>query len=382
MDHDESSGDERAGDGATFESLLKDSGYLSATMKRQILRTMVKSLPAPVQNRVKALKNLQMDYLNLEAKFYEEVYQIEKKYIALYQPIMEKRSKIIAGAVEPTEEEANYQSAGEEEDEEMSEKMREITLEMKKNSVMKVPDDVKGIPNFWLTVFKTTEVLADMIQPHDEPILKELHDIKIIHDANDMAYTLEFHFAANEFFSDTILTKKYFMRSELDKEDPFNFEGPEIYKCTGCVINWLPGKNVTVKTIKKKQKHKARGAVRTITKQVPNDSFFNFFSPPISNEEAKLDDDSQAILASDFEIGHFLRVRIIPKAILYFTGDYVDEDDDDDEEEEEEASEEETDSDEDGGDGGHHGHGHHGKMNKKGGGGANNQQQPAECKQQ
>lgn len=46
-----------------------------------------------------------------------------------------------------------------------------------------------------------------------------------------------------------------------------------------CAIDWKKGKNVTVKTIKKKQKHKGRGTVRTITKQVPNDSFFNFFSP-------------------------------------------------------------------------------------------------------
>lgn len=34
-----------------------------------------------------------------------------------------------------------------------------------------------------------------------------------------------------------------------------------------------------MKTIKKKQKHKGRGTVRTITKQVPNESFFNFFNP-------------------------------------------------------------------------------------------------------
>lgn len=46
-----------------------------------------------------------------------------------------------------------------------------------------------------------------------------------------------------------------------------------------CTIDWKKGKNVTVKTIKKKQKHKGRGTVRTITKQVPNESFFNFFSP-------------------------------------------------------------------------------------------------------
>lgn len=32
----------------------------------------------------------------------------------------------------------------------------------------------------------------------------------------------------------------------------------------------------------------------------------------------------------DFEIGHFLRARIIPKAVLYYTGDVVEDDDDDD----------------------------------------------------
>lgn len=47
-----------------------------------------------------------------------------------------------------------------------------------------------------------------------------------------------------------------------------------------CTIDWVKGKNVTLKTIKKKQKHKGRGTVRTVTKTVPNDSFFNFFTPP------------------------------------------------------------------------------------------------------
>ena len=36
----------------------------------------------------------------------------------------------------------------------------------------------------------------------------------------------------------------------------------------GCAINWKQGKNLTVKTVKKKQKHKSKGNVRTITKQV------------------------------------------------------------------------------------------------------------------
>lgn len=52
-----------------------------------------------------------------------------------------------------------------------------------------------------------------------------------------------------------------------------------ILPLSSCQIDWHKGKDVTVKTIKKKQKHKGRGTVRTVTKQVPNDSFFNFFNP-------------------------------------------------------------------------------------------------------
>lgn len=34
-------------------------------------------------------------------------------------------------------------------------------------------------------------------------------------------------------------------------------------------------------------------------------------------------------MGTDFEIGHFLRSRIIPKAVLYYTGDIVDDEDED-----------------------------------------------------
>ena len=93
------------------------------------------------------------------------------------------------------------------------------------------------------------------------------------------AFTLHFHFHANDFFTNTVLTKEYHMKCEPSEDDPFSFEGPEIYKCTGCAVNWKQGKNLTVKTVKKKQKHKSKGNVRTVTKTVKNDSFFNFFDP-------------------------------------------------------------------------------------------------------
>ena len=47
--------------------------------------------------------------------------------------------------------------------------------------------------------------------------------------------------------------------------------------------------------VKKKQKHKSKGSVRTITKQVKADSFFNFFEPPQvpDDPDAEVDEDTQ-----------------------------------------------------------------------------------------
>jgi len=38
----------------------------------------------------------------------------------------------------------------------------------------------------------------------------------------------------------------------------------------------------------------------------------------------------EALLTADFEIGHFFRESIIPRAVLYFTGEALEDDEDDD----------------------------------------------------
>lgn len=48
-----------------------------------------------------------------------------------------------------------------------------------------------------------------------------------------------------------------------------------------CKINWKEGKNITVRSMVKKQKNAKTGKERMITKTMPADSFFNFFSPPV-----------------------------------------------------------------------------------------------------
>ncbi|KPP70285.1 nucleosome assembly protein 1-like 4-like [Scleropages formosus] len=359
------------------------------------------SLPKSVKRRVNALKQLQVRCAHTEAKFYEEVHELERKYASLYQPLFDKRRDVITGTVEPTDAECEWRSDHEEE-EELSEELKKKACMEETKEAAPSEEDPKGIPEFWLTIFKNVDMLGDLLQEHDEPILKHLQDIKVkfSEPGQPMSFTLEFHFEPNSYFTNTVLTKVYKMKSEPDREDPFSFEGPEIIDCEGCEINWNKGKDVTVKTIKKKQKHKGRGTVRTITKTVPNDSFFNFFNPikdqsvlfpslgsvgdlsmifhfimftnlqpcslnaasyhewpeevlvvliqfvlckvlapgttagdfPFKKHgtkvaETEMDEDSEFTLAADFEIGHFFRERIVPRAVLYFTGEALEDDD-------------------------------------------------------
>lgn len=37
----------------------------------------------------------------------------------------------------------------------------------------------------------------------------------------------------------------------------------------------------------------------------------------------------EAQLSADFEVGHFLRDRVVPRAVLYFTGEALDDEDED-----------------------------------------------------
>lgn len=332
--------------------LLNAPAYMSSAVRRQLLQEMVKGLPANVQKRINALRNIELERLQLEAKFYEEVknqqttnqtltqivfvslkwtvrfyfneiiylsnfnrsshcwilfsfsiivgvhllqkvYALERKYQDQYQPLHDKRRSIVTGDYEPSgkETEWNYEAN----DEDVTPEVQSITNELRKNLQLNYQDDVKGVPDFWLTIFRNTEMLSSMLQAPDEPALKKLIDIKIIYEQEPMSYTLEFHFEPNEYFTNTVLTKQYFLKSKVDSDYPFTFEGPEIFKCVGCNIDWHKGKNLTVKTIKRKQKHKARGAVRTVTKQVPADSFFNFFKPPQIQDESKIDLEDQAV---------------------------------------------------------------------------------------
>ncbi|KAK9513102.1 hypothetical protein O3M35_001367 [Rhynocoris fuscipes] len=325
----------------TVRKFLKDTnaplGALSEIYaKDQLL--MLYALPDPIKRRLRALKKLQISILNMESEFYNEVHSLEMKYHQKFKALYDKRAKIVTGKYEPNEDELHPEDNLPEIPPEVQAKLK---VEQSKLA------DGPGIPNFWLTIFKNVGMLNEIIYTHDEDILSHLVDIRVVLKNNPMGFRLEFIFTPNEFFTNTVLTKDYEMKCCPEETDPFSFEGPEIRNTKGCKIDWKPGRDVTVKTVKKVQKHKAKGSVRTVLKTVKNESFFNFFSPPEIPEDnlTDIDEDIQMQLTADFEIGHYLRERVIPHAILFYTGEaledeesYEDYDEEDDEEDEEESA--------------------------------------------
>lgn len=73
--------------------------------------------------------------------------------------------------------------------------------------------------------------------------------------------------------------------------------------------------------------------------------FFFLIVVPEDVKDDEVDDELRNLLTTDYEIGHYLRERIVPRAVLYYTGEGIEDEDDFEEEEEEDDEEEEEDSD-------------------------------------
>lgn len=201
----------------------------------------IESLPPPVRRRIDGLKGVQKEHTKLETAFHEEVLQLERKYFALYTPLYVKRSKIVNGETEPTEEEVK---AGAEDEEEGAE-TKESKVEVKAENL-----DVKGIPEFWLTAMKNSQPLAATITDRDEAALKCLTDIRIAYPESH-GFQLIFEFAENGFFTNKQIVKSYYYQDS-------GYPGDYIYDhAKGDNIDWKEGKDLTVRIESKKQRNKS-----------------------------------------------------------------------------------------------------------------------------
>jgi len=292
-------------------------------------------LPAEVIKRVKALKNLQFSNIKHEVEYYNEIHKLDLKYKNFYDENNETRKQIYLGGYQPSDKECEWQNEGDD----IVGNIQKMELEEKKETA------VKGIPNFWLTVFQNVNetLLNGMFEKIDEPIFKHLEDITIALPEKPSGFILNFHFSPNEFFSNSILTKEYELKSDIDPEDPLDFDGPEMFKSRGCTIDWKSGKNPTIKVIKQKvkQKGKGKGGQKFVTKQVKRETFFNFFKPPKIPDDPteEIDAETQGFITEDFHIGLCIQEKLVPRAILYFTGEALEDEDDFEDEDEEDEDE-------------------------------------------
>lgn len=132
----------------------------------------IDSLPKSVKNRVFGLKSIQQQQMKLEAEFQKELLVLEKRFFKKYEPLYERRKKIINGDEEP--------SAGEIEEGEALDEADEDEDDEEKDKIEEVEDQgEKGIPGFWLTALENLQTVSETITERDSELLKYLNDIRM-----------------------------------------------------------------------------------------------------------------------------------------------------------------------------------------------------------
>merc|ERR1719265_721039 len=126
--------------------------------------------------------------------------------------------------------------------------------------------------------------------------------------------------------------------------------------CTeATVIAWKPGMDITKKTVTRKQKNKRTKQIRKLTETVSVPSFFSFFMThniPTEEEMESMTEDRveelEVLVENDYELGCIFRDKIVPNALLWYTGEMVASDEESDEEEsDDDEIEDETDVEDD-----------------------------------
>ncbi|KAG9088808.1 hypothetical protein FRC06_001833 [Ceratobasidium sp. 370] len=329
----------------------------------------IESLPPKTKRRIEGLKGVQTKYADLEAQMKREMLELEKKYLALYTPLFERRHAILSGESEPTDEEVTIGEAvtakdKEDEDEEEKELAASLaklaTKDKKSDAKESEEDDSKGIPQFWLTALRNHPQLQTSITERDEEALAYLSDVKLSYlPEPDLGFKIIFVFDENPYFENKELEKSYFYQKEL------SYSGEYMYQCAkGTKIKWKEDKDLTKTVEIKKQRNKNTNRTRLVRKTQTVPSFFDFFTPPlpmssdpdlIANGEAVDEDDLteeqleqlEEKLEVDYQVGEDLKEKVIPRAVDYFTGKALQYDQDMSDFEDQESEPSEDDSDED-----------------------------------
>jgi len=188
----------------------------------------IKKLPLEQRLQAIALNSYTLIKKQLEDNMDEEINKIIEKYNKLQAPLVDKCNQIISGERAPAEEE-------------IQESKEYLTAEEKE----KVNEHLTAAPieDYWFKVLTSCVRLSQDVFETDHPLLKKIKKIehKPEDDSDDFEITV--HFNPNDYFENESLKVKFFM---IDENEPERTEGTE--------IKWKEGKDITKKTIQKKQK--------------------------------------------------------------------------------------------------------------------------------
>lgn len=242
-------------------------------------------LPLCVRKRLLAILKLQQELIDTDAEFHRRLFELEREFNEKRQTIYAKRAEIIKGEYEPMEKDLNIDF---------------LPPEVVRSTVKATQDDdvsatIKGIPNFWREALNNSAMSGTF--DCDRSALQYLNDIQLeISSEPDLMFRITFKFDSNPYFENESLTKVYYVECSVDSNEPFAYDGAQIYKSIGCEINWRDDMNYTK----------------------DQSSFFHFFTPPPTDIEDEIDPNRFEDITTDFEMGLFLKEKMIPKAVLYF----------------------------------------------------------------
>ncbi|KAL8427350.1 hypothetical protein Efla_006910 [Eimeria flavescens] len=288
------------------------------------------SLSSSERSVVLKLKQLQEEHAALSAVFEEAVLRLKLEYEEKYRPLYQKRLEALTPPLPQGEDAAN-----------------------------KPPGGTPGLPCFWLRALKANRLLADIIEDHDEEPLSYLRNIECEWVApgapaaagkvegggapHPESFRLIFTFTKNPFFEPEVLTKEYRLSTVPGGR------GAELTSTCSTQIAWKPEKDVTKKTVIRKQRNRKTKQTRTVAETVDANSFFNLFvdhevpsDEKLEQMEEKEVEELQMVVEADYDIGITIRDKIIPRAVDWFLGQV----DDDSDFEDYDLNDEEFDSDE------------------------------------
>jgi hypothetical protein len=215
------------------------------------------SYPKYLKQRILFLKHLNDNREEMMKEYVVERAALEAKYAALTKPLYETRARVVKG--EFTDEEivsklpVHDVVSGEDAAAAASGPELDTNVE-----------HVTGIPQFWVNAMGHMHIIAECMTEQDVECLEHLTDIQCDDNPNGDGFTLSFHFRPNEYFSNTVLTKRYLIPNFLLEEEPV------MESVKGCEIMWKPGKCLTYTEVKKTQRAKGgkkSGQIRTIIKK-------------------------------------------------------------------------------------------------------------------